>query len=166
MKNKKNIEAIRARMIYLTVAITLVMIVVSIVVFYGVRNVLCSSKAPGEINLYKSHGFRNLESVDVSISVKGTELSIPADIGRGDKLLRPLHTDDESGRIIIESECGRDFTLGDFFRIWGKNFNRSCVMDYCDDANNTIKMLVDGDQNNDYDNLILRNGQKISIIYS
>ncbi len=36
---------------------------------------------------------------------------------------KPLHTHDASGTIHVETDVDRNYTIGDFFLIWGKIFN-------------------------------------------
>lgn len=102
----------------------------------------------------------------LEISIDGIKQEIPKDIGVISFFcMRPLHTHDDAGIIHIESRIIRDFTLGDFFTIWDKTFNRSCIFDYCSDKGN-LTVYVNGIKNEDYETLILRDQDKIRIEYT
>jgi hypothetical protein len=56
----------------------------------------------------------------LSVGINGVTQTIPANIGiSGHDCMRPVHTLDDSGTLHVEWTSPRDFTLGDFFRIWG-----------------------------------------------
>ena len=65
---------------------------------------------------------------DLSISSAAGSVSIPAGIGIGAFCLEPLHTHDATGRIHIESDTARLYSIGDFFRVWGKSFGSPTAM--------------------------------------
>ncbi len=48
---------------------------------------------------------------------------VPADIGLTATCAEPLHTHDASGQIHIETDVNRLYSIGDFFRVWGKSFD-------------------------------------------
>src|SRR3989475_4379207 len=52
---------------------------------------------------------------------------IPANIGFSSDCARPLHTHDTSGTIHVETDVNQNYTIGDFFLIWGKVFNSSGI---------------------------------------
>lgn len=101
----------------------------------------------------------------LEISIDGVQQEIPKDIGIISSFcMRPLHTHDAAGIIHVESKIVHDFTLGDFFTIWDKTFNSSCIFDYCTDKGN-LTMDVNGVKNENYEKLILRDQDKIRIDY-
>src|SRR3990172_4720072 len=53
---------------------------------------------------------------------------IPSNVGTP-PCLRPLHTHDGSGMIHVEPDDASHpvYTIGDFFRLWGKEFNSSGI---------------------------------------
>ena len=62
----------------------------------------------------------------LTISSGGNPVTIPADIGISLTCMQILHTHDTSGLIHIEpdtQEQARIYTIGDFFRVWGKSFD-------------------------------------------
>jgi len=48
--------------------------------------------------------------------------------------------------VHLESSESREFTLGDFFGVWGVRFTPSCLGAYCNDGNNRLQAFVDGDE--------------------
>ena len=102
----------------------------------------------------------------LAIIINGENQIIPAGIGIPDlNCMRPVHIHDESGTIHIEYKRKRDFNLAEFFRIWGKDFNREQIFDYRTDEKHFLKMTVNGQENHDFENLILRDLDTIKIEY-
>jgi len=52
---------------------------------------------------------------------------IPANVGFDSSCARPLHTHDISGTIHVETDVNQNYTIADFFLIWGKVFNSSGI---------------------------------------
>ncbi len=90
---------------------------------------------------------------DLRIVINGDAEVIPANIGVTPACMRPIHTHDSTGRLHIEFPRQRNFTLGEFFKIWDKPFPSE------------ISMTVNGQDNAEYENLILKDGDKIEIRY-
>jgi hypothetical protein len=91
---------------------------------------------------------------------------IPAGIGVVNETKAKLYTLDDDG--IIYKTVQEDVTLGDFFEIWGKNFNSTCIFNYCNNENHSMRMYVwNGKwvENFDYDLYVIRNGDTILIDY-
>ncbi len=77
----------------------------------------------------------------------------------------PLHTHDVSGVIHIESTVIRTFTFGQFFDVWGETFDEKCIMDRCNNNLNKVRMYVDGIENFEFREHVLKNGEVIIIEY-
>ncbi|MEK6881596.1 MAG: hypothetical protein AABY22_18385, partial [Nanoarchaeota archaeon] len=101
---------------------------------------------------------------DLRIIINDVEQTIPADIGISSGVMRPLHTHDSSGEVHAEGTCPREFVIGDFFKIWNKTFNESCVFEYCSDKGN-LTMKVNGNQVYSMDKYIIRDGEDVLIEY-
>jgi len=99
----------------------------------------------------------------LQIVINGQAHEVPANIGIENNCLHPIHTHDNSGIIHIESPEKRDFTLGDFFTVWGKTFNKDQILDYKREGNHTIKVTVDGQDSQDFEKFILKDNQQIVI---
>ncbi len=125
----------------------------------------CLTQPATEINI---GGHTNLKlhiHADLNILIDGVSENIPANIGISEGIMRPVHTHDSNGEIHIEGPCVRGFTSGDFFDIWGKEFDSSKIFDKTTE-NGTLRFLVDGQENSEYRNLILRDDQNILIEYT
>jgi hypothetical protein len=88
------------------------------------------------------------EHADVQIFVHGQSEPIPTDIGIDvpNGTIQSIHTHDDTGLVHLESSESREFTLGEFFGVWGVRFTPSCLGAYCNDGNNRLQVFVDGDE--------------------
>lgn len=102
---------------------------------------------------------------ELTIMIDGEKQAIPKDIGIVAGCMHPLHTHDDSGTLHVESPVKRDFTLGDFFAVWGRPFDKDHILDRTVDGAHEIRLLVNGAQSQDYENLVLRDDDKIMIAY-
>lgn len=59
----------------------------------------------------------------LTIIVDNTEETIPANLGLG-ACEKALHTHDATGQLHVEAQDSREYTLGDFFSVWGKSVLR------------------------------------------
>lgn len=91
---------------------------------------------------------------------------IPANIGIvSAACMRPLHTHDNTGTLHIEWTRERDFTLGEFFNVWGKSFTQEEILGNRVDADHILRMTVNGAPTTDFGNVIVRDGDRIEIRY-
>jgi len=101
----------------------------------------------------------------MAITINGEQILIPANIGLPNGIMRPIHTHDSTGKIHVEGICPRDFTLGEFFDVWGEEFTESCIMGFCEDETHTLALYVNNVESLQYRDLILKDGDEIKIIY-
>lgn len=101
----------------------------------------------------------------LQIFVNGQKQDIPANIGDSLICLHPIHTHDSSGTIHVESPEPRDFTLADFFAVWGKVFNQNQILDSVVDGSHIIKVTVNGAPVDTYENTVLHDEDQIVISY-
>lgn len=87
----------------------------------------------------------------------GQPVVVPADIGIEASCMRPIHTHDVSGTIHLEFPVKRDFTLGEFFQVWGQPMQK--------DGYN-LTMTVDGQASGNGEKLILKDEQRIQLQYA
>ncbi|MBI2591686.1 MAG: hypothetical protein HYW34_03355 [Candidatus Brennerbacteria bacterium] len=59
----------------------------------------------------------------LTITVDDKSETVPGDIGLTG-CHRAIHTHDGTGEIHVEAQDKRDYTLGDFFKVWGKTIER------------------------------------------
>lgn len=103
----------------------------------------------------------------LAISINGKEQEIPANIGIG-VVHQRIHTHNTSGEIHMEMGglvTKKDTLLGGFFTIWGKQFNSTCILDACNGPDGTVKLLVNGNQNTEFENYHMQDKDKIEIKY-
>lgn len=91
--------------------------------------------------------------------------TIPANIGIEPTCMKAIHTHEDTGKIHIEYPENHDFTLSDFFANWDQPFSKDKIMDKQIDPTHQILMTVDGVPNDQYEKLVLKDGQKIVIRY-
>lgn len=94
----------------------------------------------------------------------GDVYPIPANIGIIDNQTRAKFFTINSDGIIYKTG-EEDATLGEFFKIWGENFNRTCILNYCNNGNSSMKMYVNYVENNEYGNYVIKNNNLIIIDY-
>ncbi|MES2225807.1 MAG: hypothetical protein V4480_03290 [Patescibacteria group bacterium] len=104
----------------------------------------------------------------LDLSINGAPVAVPAGIGINEAagFISPIHVHDTTGIIHVESNVVRDFTLGQFFDIWGVRFSDTCIGGYCADATHTLKVYSNGAPvSGDPRALILAPHQEIMIVY-
>jgi len=83
----------------------------------------------------------------------------------------PIYTlEDNSGIIRIQSNNFYNYTLGDFFQIWGRSLNSTCInvgQWYCSNPQTGMFLgfFVNGQQRSDYENHIILYQDIIKIDY-
>jgi hypothetical protein len=87
------------------------------------------------------------EHANVQIFIHGKQQPVPANIGISDAgAIQSLHTHSDPGVVHIESSESREFTLGEFFGVWGVRFTPSCLGGYCNDDTNHLQVFVNGEE--------------------
>jgi hypothetical protein len=86
--------------------------------------------------------------VNVQIFVHGDPVTIPVNVGidtaTGD--VASLHTHTGDGVVHIESSTVADFTLGQFFDVWGVRFSPSCLGGYCNGPDGRLRVYQGGQE--------------------
>jgi hypothetical protein len=106
----------------------------------------------------------------LDITINGSAIQIPSGIGINETAgyISPIHVHDQTGIIHVESPLIRDFTLGEFFDIWGVRFTKDCIGSYCaSGTTNALRVYVNGQPfaGNDPRALVLAPHQEIAITY-
>lgn len=104
---------------------------------------------------------------ELAIFINGEKQKIPANVGLG-IVHNPMHTHDETGAIHMEfsglvAEGG--LRIGEFFKALNKQFNKDCILEFCNGPGGNVKMSVNGEPNNDFENYSMKDGDKIEIRY-
>jgi hypothetical protein len=103
----------------------------------------------------------------VSIRVKGEDVPIPANIGLVG-FHNPIHTHDNDGVAHLEFPAlvaNSNLRMSEFFRVWGETFNEECIFDNCNGEGGQMRMMVNGEPNFEFHNYMMRDGDRIEIIY-
>src|SRR2546422_2210656 len=82
----------------------------------------------------------------------------------------PVYTMDNSGIVLVDSSVARGYSLGDFFSIWGKTFNSTCIqLDrfYCGGQGSGVffSITVNEHANSAYAGYVAAEGDAIRIEY-
>lgn len=103
----------------------------------------------------------------LSIFIQGEAQEISPNIGIGIRH-ESVHTHDTSGTLHVEIVGlvrKQDTTLGRFFRIWGKQFNANCVFEFCNGPDGTVHLIVNGQENKEFEHYPMKDKDKIEIRY-
>ena len=104
----------------------------------------------------------------LSITIDGKPITIENGIGLG-AVHKPIHTHDEAdGTLHLEFEGAVkkvDTRLGIFFTTWGKEWTDTNFMGNPIDATHTLTMKVDGEVVPINRDLLMKDKQKIELIY-
>src|SRR3989344_3068163 len=98
---------------------------------------------------------------ELAIYVKGEKQALPTNIGISPLGMTPIHTHDDATLGIIHLEFSglvrkEDITLGQFFTNWGKDMNS---------FGTNAKMTVNGVENIELENYVMRDKDKIVLTY-
>jgi len=102
---------------------------------------------------------------ELLIFIKGEKQIIPKDVGIG-ITHNPMHSHEEDGIIHMEFNGvvrKNDLKLGNFFKVWKKQFSVNCIFEFCNNNEGKIKMFVNGAENHDFENYIMKDSDKIEI---
>ena len=101
----------------------------------------------------------------LKILIDGIEQKIPTNTGITNFCMNSIHTHDDGGTLHIESPVQKDFTIGDFFAVWGKEFNRNQILDYKIDNAHAITVTINGNEVQTYENTLMKDKDDIIIEY-
>lgn len=104
----------------------------------------------------------------LSILIYGQKQELTEAIGLG-AVHQPLHThaeDYKDGVVHMEMQgvvTKDDTRLGNFFKIWGKVFSSTQIFDKTNGDKGTVKMTVNGQENLEFENYQMKDGDIIEI---
>ncbi len=101
----------------------------------------------------------------LKIIIGGKPQDIPANIGIHPQCMNSLHTHDGTGQIHVESPEKRDFTLADFFAVWGTSFDSTQILSQKIDDHHIIRVTVNGKTVETYEHTVLVDHDDIVISY-
>lgn len=144
-------------------------ILVGLVVWYRVSSAGSgpSGQPVANINCDASEQLASHYHAHLTIVNKGQPVNVPAQIGIQPTCFYWLHTHDDTGIIHIEApkrEATRQFTLGDFFQVWGQPLSKKQVATLGVGANDQLKVWVDGQPyTGDPSKIVLKSHEQIVI---
>jgi hypothetical protein len=106
----------------------------------------------------------------LKINIDGEKQDLSENIGLG-AVHQKMHThlqDYKDGVVHIEIQgavAKEDTRVGNFFRIWGKEFSSTQIFDKFNGTDGKVKMLVNGEENTEFENYEMKDDDKIEIIY-
>jgi hypothetical protein len=88
------------------------------------------------------------EHANVQVFVEGEPVAVPTNVGIDEAAqeVLSLHTHEASGTVHMESAEVRDFTLGEFFDVWGVRLSETCVGGYCEEGEAQLRVFKDGQE--------------------
>ena len=104
---------------------------------------------------------------ELRISIKGKTQDIPENLGIGVRH-NPIHTHDRDSVFHLEFQglvTMDNLRLREFFKVWSKRFNRICIFEYCNGPEGNVKMLVNGEENREFESYVMKDRDKIEITY-
>ena len=125
----------------------------------------CKTDPVSEINIGSHENLALHVHSDLKIIIDSKQQIIPSNIGVLPGILRPVHTHDATGEIHMEGKCPREYSLGEFFELWGRTFDKECIFDRCT-TNGTLTMSVNGKENAEFQNYIMHDKDEILITYT
>lgn len=105
----------------------------------------------------------------LTITIDGKRQEIPANLGIGGAVHQKIHTHDQDAKdgvvhMEMQGVATKDDTkLDNFFRIWGKDFNSTQIFDKKNGQKGKVKMMVNGKENIEFENYMMKDGDNIEI---
>lgn len=105
-------------------------------------------------------------SLMINISVLGKDQQIPKDFGhKENNCLNEIYVDNSSGVVNVKTNEFKSFTLGNFFNVWDKRFNKDEVLGNKVSKEKSLEVYVNGIRVNTYENTPLFPDSRIEIVY-
>ena len=101
----------------------------------------------------------------ITIFIDGVEYPLPANIGITPSCMHSIHTHSDMPVVHVEAPVAKDFTLGDFFAVWGKSFDATHLLDIVATKPGQITVTVNGTSVDTFEATILRDKEAIVISY-
>lgn len=104
----------------------------------------------------------------LDLFIDGNQIPVPSGIGIGPAgaFIAPIHTHDSTGIIHVESDIVQDFTLGQFFDIWGVFLTRDCIGSFCSQDSKKLSIFINGNlADKDPREIKLEPRQEIAIVF-
>lgn len=125
-------------------------------------------------------GYQRHLHAHLDVIVNGTPLTVPAGIGLVEPVIdldgkivsalhadAPLHTHTADGIVHVEADRPPlELTLGQFFDIWQVRLSRECLGSYCEAADSTLRVYVNGELRlGDPRTLVIESFDEIALVF-
>ncbi len=133
---------------------TLSIVLVSVLILAGIW--WQDARSQGDPNVISRNGLHWHPTLEMY--VKGVKQEIPENIGLG-AIHQPVHTHDDLPKIHLElsgTVRREDILLGEFFKSWQRDIRS---------FGSNMKMTVNGEENTEYENYMMRDGDRIELRY-
>jgi hypothetical protein len=145
----------------------LVLVLVGLFVWYRVASGPSEGQPVANVQCNSGEQLATHYHINLQILYQQTPVPVPSGIGIKTSCLYWLHTHDDTGTIHVEapqSQASTQFTLGQFFQVWGQPLSRSQVATINVDKGQQVKIWVDGRiYKGDPSAIVLKKGEKIVI---
>ena len=115
----------------------------------------------------------------LQIEINGEVQTIPANVGIDNGNIidtnltgenaSPIHTHDTSGTLHLENICPQQkpetAELGYFFTVWGEGFNKTCILNNCNNGGKIVQLKVNGISNSEFEKYKIKDGDEIEILF-
>jgi len=81
----------------------------------------------------------------LTVFIEGEPVDVGENIGIRPDCLFWLHTHSPNGIVHVEAPEQRDFTLGQFFDVWGQPLSRTQLLDRTADGSHEVQATVNGE---------------------
>ncbi len=138
------------------IALLAVVVSISVASIVGITWIIATNPSVPESDIITRDGIH--WHPQLAIYVKGVKQDIPPNIGMGASE-QPIHTHDDSNQGILHLEFGglvrkQDVMLGQFFKTWGKDMHS---------FGTNMTMTVNGKENTEYENYVMKENDKIEL---
>lgn len=104
--------------------------------------------------------------VPVFVHVQGAPVEVPANVGVATDAVSPIHTHDAQGTVHVESAEVQDFTLGQFFDVWGVRLTDECLGGSCATGDAGVRVYSGGEEvGGDPRNVILEDTKAVVVTF-
>lgn len=104
----------------------------------------------------------------LTIKLDGQQQTIPSNLGLTGAH-QPIHTHDSTGVLHYENNNPtlETMQLRYFFeKVWRKPFSNNCILNYCNNGSESVKMLVNGKENFEFEKYIPKDKDEILIEFN
>ncbi len=100
---------------------------------------------------------------ELHIFVDGEEIKVPNETGIRPDCMYSIHTHKDWPKLHVEAPVQKDFTLGDFFAVWDKDFSATKLLENTVSESTEILVTVNGAQVDTYENTVMHDKDEIVI---